>query len=87
MSDFWLTSTARYGEDVMARFRDLFEIRKSNMDFMGGGKPSSDFDDVYCFFADPLLDADFDQIGLLKGDGDEFDISRDLAVRPGAVRY
>lgn len=71
----------------MARFRDFFEIRKNNMDFMGAEKPSNGFDEVYCFFADPLLDVDFDRIGLRKGDGDEFDISRDLAARPGTVRY
>lgn len=53
----------------MARFRDFFEIRKNNMDFMGAEKPSNGFDEVYCFFADPLLDVDFDRIGLRKGDG------------------
>jgi hypothetical protein len=69
----------------MAYAACLFEILIQNIDSVDP-KHSSARQDVEQFFRDLLLDPEFDNIGRLDPNSDEFDIYKDLGALPKAYR-
>jgi len=69
----------------MAYAADFFDILRRDIDAVDP-KHSSRKEEVGQFFHDLLLDPEFDNIGRLHPNSDEFDIYRELNALPVAYR-
>lgn len=70
----------------MAQTADFFDIFRNSMASESEGHRSRLADEVTFFLGEHLLDEDFDQIGVLSVNSDEFDIYRDLGALPRSHR-